>query len=64
MLSPNNVHAFLANKFIEEQVRQVIRETIKDLMEAKRTQLQIPISDKLGGAILYKGFRKLVSFLM
>ena len=43
------------NESVEDKVRQVIRETIKDLMEAKRPQrkihsyvlLQIPIVDKL-----------------
>ena len=43
------------NESVEDRVRQVIRETIKDLMEAKRPQrkihsyvlLQIPIIDKL-----------------
>jgi len=47
---------YMANKFlegmnqnesIEDKIRQTIRETIKDLMEAKRKQLQIPIIDKL-----------------
>jgi len=32
---------------MENKIRQIIRETIRDLMEAKRTQLQIPIIDKL-----------------
>ena len=47
---------YMANKFlesmnqnesIEDRIRQTIRETIKDLMEGKRRQLEIPVMDKL-----------------
>ena len=47
---------YMANKFlesmnqnesIEDKIRQTIRETIKDLMEGKRRQLEIPVMDKL-----------------
>ena len=47
---------YMANKFlesikqnesVEDKVRQLVRETVKDLMEARRTQFQIPIIDKL-----------------
>ena len=47
---------YMANKFlesmkqnesIEDKVRQLVRETIKDLMEGKRRQLEIPVMDKL-----------------
>ena len=47
---------YMANKFlesmnqnesIEDRVRQLVRETIKDLMEGKRRQLEIPVMDKL-----------------
>jgi hypothetical protein len=34
------------NEAVEEKVRQIVRETIKDLMEAKMVQWQIPDSDK------------------
>jgi len=34
------------NESIEYKIRQVIRETIKDLMESKQTQFQIPYRDQ------------------
>ena len=34
------------NESIEDKVRQVIRETIKDLMEAKIVRFEIPMKDK------------------
>ena len=46
---------YMANKFlesmkqnesVEDKVRQVIRETIKDLMEAKIVRFEIPMKDK------------------
>ena len=35
------------NESVEDKIRQVIRETIKDLMEGKRRQLEIPVIDKI-----------------
>ena len=54
---------YMANKFlesmkqnesVEDKVRQVIRETIKDLMEAKIVRVEIPMKDKKKVQVIVK----------
>ena len=54
---------YMANKFlesmkqnesVEDKVRQVIRETIKDLMEAKIVRFEIPMKDKKKVQVIVK----------
>ena len=42
------------NESVENQVRQLVRETIRDLMEAKRVQLILPVRERKRADVLLK----------
>ena len=52
------------NESVENQIRQLVRETIRDLMEAKRVQLILPVRERKRADVLLKKLKLLLRCIL